>query len=106
VWRFRYHLRQLVCRFPDIVSRAGLRYEAIANEKSISYFTSTIGLGCRAGSYMIFGILTMAAALGEISLEVAGSRIPALRRTGDFVLTFLELANVCWLVWMTIAQTF
>ena len=72
----------------------------------ISYFTPTVGLGCRSGGYMIFGILTLTAGLGEFSMEVFSSRNSWLRSLGHISLTSLEFVNVCWLIWITLAQTF
>jgi len=72
----------------------------------ISYFTPTIGLGCRAGGYLLFGILTILAALGEIGMEVISAPSSTIRRLGHWSLVVLEFANVCWLLWITLAQTF
>ena len=72
----------------------------------ISYFTPTVGLGCRSGGYLIFGILIMAATAGEVLLGLVASANSTLRRTGHLSLVMLELVNVCWLLWITIAQTF
>lgn len=55
---------------------------------------------------MIFGILIMAAAAGEVLLGLVSAANSTPRRVGHLSLVALELVNVCWLLWITIAQTF
>jgi hypothetical protein len=72
----------------------------------ISYFTPTVGMGCRAFGYLIFGILIMVVAIGEVILEAVSTPSSAIRHIGHFTLAALESLNVCWLLGTTIAQTF
>lgn len=72
----------------------------------ISYYTRPVGIGCRAFSYVFFGILTAVVALIEAVLEVMSTPDTGMRRIGHGILVALETINVCWLVGTTIAQTF
>jgi hypothetical protein len=72
----------------------------------ISYYTPTVGLSCRSGGYTLFAILTFVAAMGEAGLEILSIYHQAARRIASFALTFLEFCNVCWLIFITLAQTF
>lgn len=81
-------------------------YSNLAAGFIISYFAPTVGLRCRFGGYLIFGVLTLAAALGEASPERFTAPSSIVRRAGHYSLTVLEFVNTCWLIWITLAQTF
>ncbi|CUS13978.1 unnamed protein product, partial [Tuber aestivum] len=71
----------------------------------VSYFTSTIGLGCRSGGYMIFGLNAFFCLFAEMTAWVflnPGTQ----RRVAQWFLRFCEFTNSCWLVYIIIAQTF
>ncbi|CUS15639.1 unnamed protein product, partial [Tuber aestivum] len=71
----------------------------------LSYYTPTVGLGCRSGGYMIFGL----GAFGCLIMEMAAWAFlyPGIgRRIAQWVLRICEFANSCWLVYIIIAQTF
>lgn len=78
----------------------------------ISFNTPTVGLGCRSGGYLIFGTLATTC----LTLEMAGWALHsyAVPRPGcrglvnglRVVITFLELVNTAWLVYILMAQTF
>ncbi|KAK3621762.1 hypothetical protein LTR56_009721 [Elasticomyces elasticus] len=72
----------------------------------ISFYTPTVGIGCRVMGYMVFAILTFSAALGELCMEFVTAPTSMLRRLGHWSLFGLECVNVCWLVAITILQTF
>ncbi|KAI9890594.1 MAG: hypothetical protein M1814_003792 [Vezdaea aestivalis] len=79
----------------------------------ISFNTPTVGLGCRSGSYLIYGLI---ATVGFV-VEIAGwtalrprERNPTVLRRRTFVgirafLVLLELCNCAWLTFSVIAQT-
>ena len=81
---------------------------------TISFNTPTVGLGCRSGGYMIYGVL---AAFGCI-LDFIGWAAdkptissPSLKRKFAIVglrilLVILEVTNAAWLVYIILAQTF
>lgn len=71
----------------------------------ISYNTPTVGLGCRSGGYMVYGVL----AAGCFFIDLLGWR--AIRNGTAIVclrvfLTFIEICNSSWLVYIILAQTF
>ncbi|CAZ85439.1 unnamed protein product [Tuber melanosporum] len=71
----------------------------------VSYYTPTVGLGCRSGGYMIFGLN----ATGCLILEMAAWAFlhPGTgRRMAQWVLRLCEFTNFCWLVYIIVAQTF
>ncbi|KAI9865776.1 MAG: hypothetical protein M1824_000036 [Vezdaea acicularis] len=80
----------------------------------ISYNTPTVGLGCRSGGYMIFGILSGTAFIFELvgwtatrpnELHSSPRRRRAFYALRGF-LVILEVSNTCWLTYVIIAQTF
>ena len=71
----------------------------------ISYYTPTVGLGCRSGGYMIFGLN----AIGCLIMEMAAwvFLYPGIGpRIAQWVLRICEFTNFCWLVYIIFAQTF
>jgi len=71
----------------------------------VSYYTPTVGLGCRSGGYMIFGLN----ATGCLLMEMAAWALlyPGIgRRIAQWVLRVCEFTNFCWLVYIIFAQTF
>jgi hypothetical protein len=79
----------------------------------ISYNTPTVGLGCRSGGYMIFGILAATAFIIEIAgwtANRASEATSAIRRTillgARATLVVLEVTNICWLTYIILSQTF
>lgn len=71
----------------------------------ISYNTPTVGLGCRSGGYMVYGIL----AAGCFFIDLLGWR--AIRNGAAMVclrifLTFIEICSSSWLIYIILAQTF
>ena len=71
----------------------------------LSYYTPTVGLGCRSGGYMIFGLN----AIGCLIMEMAAWAFlyPGIgRRIAQWVLRICEFTNFCWLVYIIFAQTF
>ncbi|PUU81424.1 hypothetical protein B9Z19DRAFT_971741, partial [Tuber borchii] len=71
----------------------------------LSYYTPTVGLGCRSGGYMIFGLN----AIGCLLMEIGAWAFlyPGIgRRIAQWVLRICEFTNFCWLVYIIFAQTF
>ncbi|KAI9855570.1 MAG: hypothetical protein M1824_006072 [Vezdaea acicularis] len=76
----------------------------------ISFRTPTVGLGCRAGGYVIFGSL----ALGLFAFELffwwliaklhkqRNSRLPFVV---NWIFIFVEFVNTTWLIYIIMAQT-
>ena len=71
----------------------------------ISYFTPTVGLGCRSGGYMVFTVLAFGLALIEMSVWRWANRKTGLLTWLDRALVVGELSNASWLIWVTMAQT-
>ncbi|PWW77962.1 hypothetical protein C7212DRAFT_342381 [Tuber magnatum] len=71
----------------------------------VSYFTPTVGLGCRSGGYTIFGINAFGCLLMEMSAWVFLHPGKG-RRVAQWVLRLCEFGNFCWLVYIIMAQTF
>ncbi|RPA98526.1 hypothetical protein L873DRAFT_1687229 [Choiromyces venosus 120613-1] len=71
----------------------------------LSYYTPTVGLGCRSGGYMIFGLGAFGCQIVEMAAW-ALLRPGFWRRLAQWFLRTLELANFCWLVYIIAAQTF
>lgn len=69
----------------------------------ISYFTPTVGLGCRSGGYLVFFVIAVADLLLE---SVAWRALSPLPRGIGYALDALEAANTGWLVYILAAQTF
>lgn len=71
----------------------------------ISYHTPTVGLGCRSGGYMVYGVLVAGCfffdLLGWRATE-NGRAIVCLR----VFLTFLDICSSSWLAYIILAQTF
>lgn len=96
---------------PDIVSHlaAAFRivYGTLCAAFLISFFTPPIGLGCRAGGFMVYAILTFAAAVIELAIEaVAHLQQRPVDTTAVWYLLALQSASVSWLIYITLAQTF
>lgn len=72
----------------------------------LSYFTPTIGLGCRSGGYMIFFILALAVFSVESILWWAMSSETPTRKALGHLLNLVEVTNTCWLAYILVAQTF
>lgn len=72
----------------------------------LSYFTPTVGLGCRSGGYMIFFIIAFSMTAIEMFAWWATHRRSVLRQYFRLLLRFMELVNAGWLVYILIAQTF
>ena len=72
----------------------------------ISYFASPVGLGCRSGGFLIFGLLTAGTAIGEDCIELFRIHNSKLRHLAAQTLLLLESVNVCWLEWITLAEMF
>ncbi|CUS13983.1 unnamed protein product, partial [Tuber aestivum] len=70
----------------------------------LSYFTPTVGLGCRSAGYMIFGLNSFVCLFIEIGAWVflpMGRRREAAR----WFLRLCEFTNFCWLMYIITAQT-
>ncbi|KAI5816735.1 hypothetical protein BZA77DRAFT_53844 [Pyronema omphalodes] len=73
----------------------------------ISFFTPTVGLGCRSGGYMIFCLLTLFAMAVELaSWPFIERMITACPKTINGFLIALEAVNTGWLMYIIVAQTF
>ena len=71
----------------------------------LSYYTPTVGLGCRSGGYMIFGLNATGCLIMEMAAWVF--LYPGIgRRRAQWVLRICEFTNFCWLVYIIFAQTF
>ena len=71
----------------------------------VSYYTPTVGLGCRSGGYMIFGLNATGCLLMEMgawAFLYPGTG----RRIVQWVLRLCEFTNFCWLVYVIFSQTF
>lgn len=70
----------------------------------ISYFTPTVGMGCRTGSYMIFAVL----ALFLLLVEMGSWRWTHTHPRGKVWLSrgllVIEVTNAIWVVWIALAQ--
>lgn len=72
----------------------------------ISYFTPTIGLGCRSGGYTIYFILAFAVfSIESITWWAMSSKLFTWKVLGYF-LNLFEVANTGWLAYAIVAQTF
>ncbi|KAF8251727.1 hypothetical protein K440DRAFT_652913 [Wilcoxina mikolae CBS 423.85] len=73
----------------------------------ISYNTPTVGLGCRSGGDMIFGIIATTSTFLELSAWPFLLRLPAkLTRALHTFLILVETTNTVWLSYVICAQTF
>jgi hypothetical protein len=73
----------------------------------ISYNTPTVGLGCRSGGYMIFGILTTFSLLLELASWPFINRINNKCKVAlDLFLIVVETVSMAWLAYIITAQTF
>lgn len=73
---------------------------------AISYITPTVGVGCRSGGYMIFAILTMSVSILELTIWRLTQASSKARNVGLWCVRAFEFINTCWLIWITLAQTF
>ena len=79
---------------------------------AISFNEPTVGLGCRSGGYLIFGILTTTTFLLEMagwSLEKPGGMSVIRHRSRialRMIITVIEVVNTSWLIYILMAQTF
>lgn len=72
----------------------------------ISYFTPTVGLGCRSGGYTVFVSLTLALALLETCMwNLTDSQNTSFRAWAGGTLAFGEAINTIWTVYISFAQT-
>lgn len=72
----------------------------------IAYFTPTVGLGCRSGSYTLLLCMTGAVALFEACMwSLADSQNASLLRWAGWILAFGEVVNTIWTVYISFAQT-
>ncbi|CUS13977.1 unnamed protein product, partial [Tuber aestivum] len=71
----------------------------------VSYFTPTVGMGCRSGGYMIFGLNALGCLLMEMAAWVF-LHSATKRRVAQWFLRLWEFINFCLLVCIIIAQTF
>ena len=78
----------------------------IASGFIISFYTPTVGLGCRSGSYLIFAVIALAAGGIEAFVERTTARNNPLLREIGWILLGMEVVNTFWLLWSAIAQTF
>ncbi|RPB14647.1 hypothetical protein P167DRAFT_466018, partial [Morchella conica CCBAS932] len=72
----------------------------------ISYFTPTVGLGCRSGGYLIFFVITLAHFLAESAVWWIFPRPSKLRERIGWAFTVMEMVNTAWLIYILSAQTF
>lgn len=70
----------------------------------ISYFTPTVGLGCRSGGYMIYFVLASFLFTFEMCGWHWAERHQLVRAYGSHLLLIVELINSCWLCWIILAQ--
>ena len=119
---FHFDLREVW----EIISAFLIVVGTIAGAFTLSFRTPTIGLGCRAGGYAIFG--TMAAGIFLLELltwyfRVAPTKKDLNRTRGghiaaedrkrketiiaalNWIFRFLELVNTAWLIYIVMAQT-
>ncbi|MCJ1425193.1 hypothetical protein MMC29_003081 [Sticta canariensis] len=111
--------------FWEILSAFLIVIGTISGAFVLSFRTPTVGLGCRAGGYAIFGI--MAAGIFSLELLVWGIIVAPkkkkLSRRGEqiapesqkqklkriarwnWMFRFLELVNTAWLIYIVMAQT-
>lgn len=72
----------------------------------ISYFTPTVGLGCRSAGYTIFISVTVGLALLETAMwNLTDSRHTSFRSWASGILTLGEAINTTWAVYISLAQT-
>ncbi|KAF2095623.1 hypothetical protein NA57DRAFT_26158, partial [Rhizodiscina lignyota] len=89
----------------------------IAGAFILSYFTPTVGLSCRSGGYMVFGVVATALLVAEFliwaytSPDTVRKNIKALRQLNArrwFEYCFfipVEAFNCAWLIYLFLAQT-
>lgn len=104
--------------FWEIISSLVIVAGTISGAFVISFRTPTVGLGCRAGGYSVFGII----ALGLFVLELIAWGVmskmkiknrttpdkaqPKLPRVLNRLFRVGELVNTAWLLYIVAAQTF
>lgn len=72
----------------------------------ISYFTPTVGLGCRSAGYILFISLTVALALLEACLwNLTDNQNTSFRAWAGGILAVGEAINTIWTVFISLAQT-
>ncbi|KAF2093584.1 hypothetical protein NA57DRAFT_47952, partial [Rhizodiscina lignyota] len=90
----------------------------------LSYFTPTVGLGCRSGGYLIFAIIAFFVLIGELLIwwltdeqqqqflkHWLQSHVDTLheltfRQWANGFLLFLETFNTAWIIYIVLSQTF
>lgn len=104
--------------FWEIISSFIIVVGTISGAFVISYRTPTVGLGCRAGGYSVFGIIALGLFVIELLAWVAMSKMNIKNRTIpekeqsrlprvlNRILRLGELVNTAWLLYIVAAQTF
>lgn len=72
----------------------------------LSYFTPTVGLGCRSGGYLVFFIFALAAFSAESTIWWGMPTDSPTRKRLGYLLDIIEVTNTCWLIYILGAQTF
>lgn len=117
----------------QLISAHLIVFSTVAGAFVVSFFTPTVGLGCRSGGYMVFYILAVSAFVLEYAcwwitkVAVYDSAAPELTphlgnswkklhtwwnilnsrtRFELLILRPIEIVNASWLVYILVAQTF
>jgi hypothetical protein len=75
----------------------------------LSYFTPTVGVGCRSGGYFVFGLVSIVLLFTEMlcwwAYHASQRKKSVFAAVDRYFFKFVELGNVGWLAYITISQT-
>jgi hypothetical protein len=75
----------------------------------LSYFTPTVGVGCRSGGYFVFGLVSIVLLTAEMlcwwTFDASKRKIGVHLAVDRWFFKPIELGNVGWLAYITISQT-
>ena len=75
----------------------------------LSYFTPTVGVGCRSGGYFVFCLVSIVLLFTEMlcwwAYHASQQKTEVFAALDRYFFKFVELGNVGWLAYITISQT-
>lgn len=75
----------------------------------LSYFTPTVGVGCRSGGYFVFGSVSLGLLVVEMlcwwAFDASDRKVGVHLAVERYFFKPIELINVGWLAYITISQT-
>ena len=89
----------------EFITALVIVFGCIISATLISYYTPTVGLGCRSGGYMVFGFVTCILTVVELLFWRCTEHRKALRKCVDVFLALGEMFNTLWVIWISLAQT-